>query len=190
MSENFTIEYLKTQVSPKRFEHILSVAEQAKKLATIHSINPDDAELAGLLHDLTREWDFDDMLDFVKQRSIPINDDEKNFPILLHGKIASIVAREKFGIDNQDILNSVSNHTLGSKNMSNLEMIIFLSDTLSWLKESDDNTYQQIFNTASTSLAKATEMVYELTYNHFIENKTTIAKDFIENWESNKTSAN
>jgi len=177
MNEKLTIKYLKKQVSTKRFEHILSVAEHAKNLAITHDDNIDNAELAGLLHDLTREWPFETVLEFLNQRSVSINDDERNHPILLHGKVASIVAKEKFGIDNQDILNSVSNHTLGSKNMSQLEMIIFISDTLASLKNID---------TASNSLMNATNLVYELTYKHLVETNTPVAKEFYDNWCANK----
>jgi len=184
--KKFTINYLKSQVSAKRFDHILSVAEHAKNLAIIYNENADNAELAGLLHDLTREWPFDTVIEFMQHRLIGINDDERNHPILLHGKVASIVAKEKFNIDNQDILNSVSNHTLGSKNMSQLEMIIFISDTLTSLKNIDKNKYQLVLDTASKSLINATNLVYDLTYKHLVETNTPIAKEFYDNWCANK----
>ena len=187
MNKKITIKYLKNQVSEKRFGHILSVADHAKNLAIIHNENSENAELAGLLHDLTREWPFKTVLEFVKDRLIKVNDDERNYPILLHGKVAAIVAKEKFNINNQDVLNSVRNHTLGSKNMSKLEMIVFISDTLASLKDIDKKKHQLVLDTALKSLINATNFVYELTYKHLVETDTPIAKEFYENWNANKS---
>ena len=186
-NEKLTIDYIKSQMSAERFENSLCVAENARKIATIHGENADNAETAGLLHDLAREWKNDDILKFLDDRSIPITDEKRNLPVLLHGNVAAIIIHDEFGIDNQNIIEAVNNHTLGAKNMSALEKIIFLSDTLASVGETDSNKYQLIFDTAARSLEIAVELVYQLTDRHFQNNKIKPAREFFENWNANKT---
>lgn len=186
-TEKLTLDYIKNQMSESRFSHVLSVAENAKKLAQIHNINQYDAETAGLLHDLAREWSGEQLIDFLKQRSIKISTQQMELPILLHRHVASIIVHEKFGINNNDSLNSVKNHTSGATDMSELEKIIFISDTLGSMQSKDPARYNEIMNTATESLSKGVELIYELTYQHFIDNNITIAENFFDNWNANKS---
>ena len=48
------LEKLFSALNPRRFAHSLSVANYARRLARIHSINPRQAEEAGLLHDCAK----------------------------------------------------------------------------------------------------------------------------------------
>lgn len=185
-TEKLTLDYIKSQMSESRFKHVLSVAENAKKLAQIHNINQYDAETAGLLHDLAREWSGEQLIDFLKQRSIKISTQQMELPILLHGHVASIIVHEKFGINNNDLLNSVKNHTSGATYMSELEKIIFISDTLGSMQSKDPARYNEIMDAATKSLSKGVELIYELTYQHFIDNNITIAEIFFDNWNANK----
>lgn len=180
------LDYININISKERVCHILSVAEIAKELATAHNLDPNDAEIAALLHDVAREWNFDKLTEFAKQNSLTITADEEKLPILLHGKVGAEFAKRTFNITNHNILNAIRYHTNGAPDMSPLEMIIFLSDSLSWLKENNPSSYKTIFNQASISLVTATNSIYQLTYKHFIKNNTPIAKDFLNSWESYK----
>ena len=53
---------------------------------------------------------------------------EKRVPSLLHGKVGAIYAREKYGVEDKDILNAISYHTTARPGMSLLEKIIFIAD--------------------------------------------------------------
>jgi len=50
---------------------------------------------------------------------------------LLHSFAGRIIAEEEFKMKDRDILNAIRNHTLGRKNMSVLEKIIFVADSVS-----------------------------------------------------------
>ncbi|MDK2899136.1 MAG: hypothetical protein PWQ10_323 [Patescibacteria group bacterium] len=184
LHKKLTNQSVKNQMSDNRFKHTLKVVENAKKLAAIHKEDIKSAETAALMHDFARDWDFADVIKYLEDRKITIPDDKRNNPILLHGLVASIIAKEEFNINNQDIINSIKNHILGSKNMSNLEKIIFLSDFLSWKDRGADH---QIFEVAQDSLNKAVVTVYEKTYESLNNDKSPIAKEFYDNWEANKT---
>ena len=47
---------------------------------------------------------------------------------LMHGLAGSIIAKHIMGIEDEDVLNSISYHTTGRKNMTILEKIIYIAD--------------------------------------------------------------
>jgi predicted HD superfamily hydrolase involved in NAD metabolism len=49
-------------------------------------------------------------------------------PKLLHAPISAYIARKEFGIKDPQILKAISSHTLGRKNMSMLEKMIYVAD--------------------------------------------------------------
>ena len=51
-------------------------------------------------------------------------------PSLLHGKAAAALLKEKFEIEDEDVLEAVANHTFGKKNMGNLAKILFVADKI------------------------------------------------------------
>lgn len=66
-------------------------------------------------------------------------------------------------------------------------MSLFIPDTLGSMQSKDPARYNEIMNAATELLSKGVELIYELTYQHFIENNTPIADSFIENWNANKS---
>lgn len=122
------IDYLKKKQSDKRFHHTLGVAYTATALAMHYGENLKSAEIAGLLHDVAKPLSEEEELDFCKDNKIEISEIEKNNPFLLHGKIGSFMAQDKFEIDDADILNAICYHTTGRPEMSLLEKIIYIAD--------------------------------------------------------------
>src|SRR5699024_7324073 len=47
---------------------------------------------------------------------------------LWHGPVAAALVKEKYSINNEDILNAIRYHTTGRAQMSKLEYIIFVAD--------------------------------------------------------------
>ncbi|MDR1952163.1 MAG: bis(5'-nucleosyl)-tetraphosphatase (symmetrical) YqeK [Elusimicrobiota bacterium] len=131
------LKYLKKNLSKKRLEHCLNVSKLAVELAKKHNADPLKAEIAGLLHDCTKNKSDREQILFFKKRSKIKEFDliAKNNPQLLHSYSAAIVSKEEFNIKDKDILNAVANHTLGNKNMSLLEKIIYVADSASFERE-------------------------------------------------------
>jgi nicotinate-nucleotide adenylyltransferase len=66
--------------------------------------------------------------------------------------LAAKIAEKKFGVRDKDILNAISYHTTGRKDMSQLEKIIYLADCIEPNRTYDD-----------------TDIVRELTYKNLDE---------------------
>nr|WP_300837120.1 bis(5'-nucleosyl)-tetraphosphatase (symmetrical) YqeK [uncultured Acetatifactor sp.] len=112
----------------KRFEHTLGVEYTAAALAMRYDCDVRKAQIAGLLHDCAKCLTDEKRLSICRKHKIPITTVEKKNPFLLHAKVGAYLARNKYGIKNQDILNAICNHTTGRQNMSTLEKIVFIAD--------------------------------------------------------------
>lgn len=120
---------MEEELSAKRYEHTLSVAYTAASLAMVHDENTDNALLAGMLHDCAKCLSDKKMISICHKHNLPISEVEKQNPAsLLHAKVGSVLAQEKYGIEDQDILNAICYHTTGRPAMSKLEKILYIAD--------------------------------------------------------------
>ena len=126
--------YLKKHLTKDRYHHTLGVAYIAVALAMRY--NPDTrnsdfikkAEIAGLLHDCAKCMENDKKLRICEKNKLSCSNFEINHPYLLHGKVGAYIAKTKFDIDDEEILQAITWHTTGRPNMSLLEKIIFVAD--------------------------------------------------------------
>lgn len=112
----------------KRFSHTLGVAYTAACLAMKYGESVENAQIAGLLHDNAKYMSDAKKIRLCEKHNVPVSKSEEHNPSLLHAKAGSIIAKTKFHICDQDILNSIMYHTTGRPNMSLLEKIIFVAD--------------------------------------------------------------
>ncbi len=121
-------DYLKNNLSEKRFLHTLGVAKTAKSLAKRWGLDCDKAFLAGLVHDAAKEIPFDETIKLLEEAGITLTDLEKSIPGILHAPLGAVLTQRIFGIDDSEILDAVRYHTTGRVNMTLLEKIIYIAD--------------------------------------------------------------
>ena len=110
------------------FSHSVNVAKEAKKLAKHYGADENKAEIAGILHDITKEMPKEQQLQIIIDSGIILDNVQLHAPKLWHGMSGSIVVRDELGIDDEDILNAIRYHTTGRAGMSLLEKVIFTAD--------------------------------------------------------------
>ena len=120
--------YMEKELDAKRYEHTLGVAYTAAALAMCNDVDPVKAETAGLLHDCAKCFSDDKKISVCRKNNMEINSVESRNPYLLHAKAGYCIAKNKFDIEDQDILNAILNHTTGRPGMSTLEKIIYIAD--------------------------------------------------------------
>lgn len=125
---NLITDYLKNNISLKRFMHSVNVAETAVKLAELYGCDAAKARIAGLVHDCARELDLETLHKCLEAERIVPDTIALSLKELLHGPAAIHICRKVFGINDEEILSAVRYHTTGKENMSLLEKIIYLSD--------------------------------------------------------------
>ena len=120
--------YIEKNLSERRLKHTNSVVNEAIKLAKHYGEDVQKAELAALFHDMFRSTPASVLNMYIRQLGLPKNIMDN--PNLSHGKIAAVIMKRDFGIEDEDIVNAVSFHTTGRAGMSKLEKIIFLADSI------------------------------------------------------------
>ena len=86
------------------------------------------AETAGLLHDCAKCMDVRKMQKVCEKAGLTVSSFEADSGSLLHSKAGSVLAAEKYGITDPDMINAIRYHTTGRPGMSLLEKIIFVAD--------------------------------------------------------------
>ena len=128
------VEGLSTEVGrrlgEKRFLHTKGVAACASKLAEFCGIDSKiEAEIAAYLHDVTKEYSFDEQMSLIKRHNIKLDEEDMRSPAVFHSFTAEAVIKSNFPEFATDkILSAVRFHTLGSPDMSDFDEIIFLAD--------------------------------------------------------------
>lgn len=115
---------LKNILSGYRYQHSLMVADSAKKLARRYNIDKDKAYIAGLLHDIAKEFSDEVNEDWIKRYNL-----SENFKEGLHAEIGALYIKEKYNFDD-DICNAIKYHTICNTNMNTFEKIIFIADKI------------------------------------------------------------
>ena len=136
---------LKKYLDKDRYIHTLGVMYTAAALAMAHDYDMEQAQMAGLLHDCAKCIPNKKKLKICKKQNIGISSIEKNNPFLLHAKLGAYIAKEKYQIEDEEILSAIRWHTTGKEAMSELEKIVYIADyiepgrnkapRLSWIRK-------------------------------------------------------
>ena len=120
---------LEKRLSRGRFEHSLRVADMARRLASVYGENEGDAYLAGLIHDVAKEFSEEENLYWLKKYGLPVDLLNSSFKRIIHSEVGAVVVRELYGVDTR-ISNAILYHTIGNVKMSLLDKIIFVADKI------------------------------------------------------------
>ena len=95
----------------------------------------DKAALAALLHDSAKEISKDEMRELMRQYPQYAEGGEERPASVWHGICAAILARTRWGVEDEAILSAIACHTAGRAGMSKLDKVVYLADMTS--KERD-----------------------------------------------------
>ena len=177
-------EHLAGTLSAKRVDHILRVAREAERLARLHGVDPVRARLAGLLHDLAREIPGPRLLEECRLRGVAIMPiDEVNPVPRLHGRLGACWARERFGIEDEDVLEAIASHTLGRVGMTPLDMVVFLADYAEPGRPSFD-VLERVRDLAPHDLEEATRLAMDGTMRYLLDTRRSLHPQVVDarNW--------
>lgn len=119
---------LKSKLPPMRYEHSLSVSYTCICLAMRYGYDMDKAEIAGLLHDCGKRFSDDVILKKCEKKNIPMTNEQIDVPAVLHANYGAWLARHKYQIEDEEILNAILYHTTGKPEMTTLEKILYVAD--------------------------------------------------------------
>ena len=128
-------EYVKKQLSEKRYNHSVGVMERSEELAKMYGADVEIAKKIGIAHDVAKEISEEDKLKYVE-----IDEVERENTPLLHAKIGKDIAIKKFGFS-ESMGQAIANHTTGNKDMDIYSKILFIADRTSKERNFDDIEY-------------------------------------------------
>nr|WP_307774811.1 bis(5'-nucleosyl)-tetraphosphatase (symmetrical) YqeK [uncultured Cetobacterium sp.] len=121
---------LQKVLSRKRYGHSIRVVETATELAKIYNADIEKTQIAAILHDYAKEFPREELVNICTTH---FEKETKKFLYvgqILHGFASAYIAKEKFNINDSDILNAIIYHTTGRENMSLIEKIVYIADAI------------------------------------------------------------
>jgi predicted HD superfamily hydrolase involved in NAD metabolism len=120
---------------PKIAAHVAAVAAEARRIAILAQVDPDRAEIAGWLHDVSAVIPSVQRADVARQWGVEVLPEEDAYPMILHQKLSVVLGREVFGVMDEDILSAVGCHTTLRPAASLLDKAVFVADKIAWDQE-------------------------------------------------------
>lgn len=177
-------QWAKPRVTEKRFKHIEGVAQVGKEIAELAGEDAFLSELAGWLHDGCKEWKDKDLVKAAQSFGLKLNKVEKENGHLLHGPVAAFVAAEELDIKHQELLDAVSEHTLGKVGMTDLSKVVFLADCLEASRPKDftDPIWDALKNNPKkdADLDAAMLVACDLSLEHLLKSRRVIHLKTVE----------
>jgi nicotinate-nucleotide adenylyltransferase len=125
-------------LSPGRFLHSRNTALLAGDLCRRFNLDPRAGYLAGIAHDLGKPLDEKALTDLALRDGGGLSRLERKKPALLHGRAAAVLLRERFGLENEEILTAVAWHTEGNVDMGPLGKVLYIADKIEVSREGVD----------------------------------------------------
>lgn len=114
------------------YHHCRDVAQEAQRLARLFGANPEQATIAGWLHDSSNVIPVGERIATAHTLGIDVLAEESIFPMIIHQKLSVAVAEQIFGVHDSAILSAIGCHTTLKANASLLDKIVFVADKVAW----------------------------------------------------------
>ncbi|NLM06998.1 MAG: HD domain-containing protein [Tissierellia bacterium] len=168
---------IEEKIGTDRFNHCIRVAEKSIYLANIYGVDEEKAEIAGMFHDCCKYKDEEILIKKASKYKILEPYLWSGYRKVLHAKLGAVIAKEKYSIEDEDILNAIYYHTTGRACMSKLEKIVFLADITESSRTYDGVEILRKLEVESLDLAMREALSQSLV--KLVGNRAFIAEDTI-----------
>lgn len=183
VTRDSALEALRARVSERSLAHCVSVAETAEALARRFGADADDAWLAGLLHDWSRDVLPQDLLVRAAELGIEVDAVDALVPYLLHARMARAELPSVLPGLSEQVLAAVERHTVGSGSMTDLDRVVYVADMIEPARRFDG---VEELRDASTSvdLAELYARAYALSLTHLVRARKYIHPESVASWNA------
>lgn len=118
-------------MSEHRYKHSVSVAKTALEIAKANNLNEtliNKVFVASILHDIGKDLPMNITLDIMQKYFN--NEIKEVHPVVYHQFTGSYIAKEKYLINDLDIINAIKYHTTGNSNMGIIAKIVYCADKI------------------------------------------------------------
>ncbi|AUI71464.1 bis(5'-nucleosyl)-tetraphosphatase (symmetrical) YqeK [Companilactobacillus alimentarius] len=121
------VDQMQHTLSDFRYTHCLRVEKVSRGLAAEYGGDVERAGLAGLLHDYAKERSDEEFISVIKNKHLNPELLKYNNAIW-HGVVGAEIVKDELGIYDEDVLNAIRRHTVGSTNMTQVDKCVFVGD--------------------------------------------------------------
>lgn len=171
---------VKNYLDEKRYNHVERVVKSAIELAKIHKADVKKVEVSAWLHDVAKFFELSRMLDLVKGKYPEIANKQSESNAILHGFAGAEFVRENyelFEVDDEEILDGIKYHTIGSPKMSLLSKIVYLADAIE--EERNWEGVEKTRELAKNNLDEAIKFEIDTKLQYLISKNTIIHPNII-----------
>ena len=152
-----------------RYMHMLEVVDMALKINKHFNFNLDEEKIkiVGILHDYTKRYSFEESLEIIKV--LPKEEQEiwNKSEVVIHCVTSSIIVKEKFGINDPEMLDAIKYHTTGYPNMTMLAKVLYVADAIEATRVYDG--VEVLRKTVFEDFNKGLLLIMETTLKHLKE---------------------
>lgn len=127
MKREVMMESVRSEMPERRWVHTLGVMETAVKLAERFGADPVKADAAAILHDVCKYWRVDEQARIIRENGLP-SDLLEYDKELWHAHAGAWLARERYGVQDEEVLDAIRYHTSGRGRMTLLDKVVCLAD--------------------------------------------------------------
>jgi len=175
------------RLSPSAAAHCRRVAQTAASLAERYRVDVAWARLAGLLHDWDRERTPEQLFSAAAAAGLAVSDADATVPYLLHARTGAAALRVPVpappgrpGVPDE-VVTAVAHHTVGSSDMSDLDMIVYVADMIEPGREYPGvESLREL--SAHATLAELFAAAYQQSILYLIGNRKRIHPDTVAVW--------
>lgn len=162
-------EYMSAEVPVNMLSHIDRVVTLAGIFGEKYGLNVSEIKLAAQGHDLFRTLSKEELLCKAQDLGLNIHPVELNSPVLLHGPLAAIELKKRFGIDDLQVLEAIKWHTTGHPEFSLESWAMFIADKVEPMKVEKNSDLQIVLDIANESLEKAALTYIDIRINQALD---------------------
>ena len=119
---------LKDALKHKRYEHSIGVCNEAVRMAELFGADGEKAYIAGLLHDCAKCLSREEEQMLCERYPEDVDEMSVICHPVLHALLGAIVARDEYGITDEEILSAIRHHTTACADMPLLDKIVYVAD--------------------------------------------------------------
>ncbi|AHI53057.1 nicotinic acid mononucleotide adenylyltransferase [Spiroplasma culicicola AES-1] len=121
-------ERLESKMDEERYFHSLNVGQQALMIANLNNYDLNKALIAGTLHDVAKKWSEEELKAIIAKYDSSLLNEPK--PVW-HSYAGAFHIEHDWLFSDREIIDAIYKHTVGDKNMTTLDMIVFCADKIS-----------------------------------------------------------
>ncbi|MGX7164731.1 bis(5'-nucleosyl)-tetraphosphatase (symmetrical) YqeK [Enterococcus massiliensis] len=127
LDRELLMQKVQMRMSERRFKHVLGVEETAIALAEKYGCSPEQASIAGLVHDYAKERPDEEFQLVIRRDGFDLDLLHWGNAIW-HGVVGADFVQRELAIDDPEILQAIRVHTTGAAEMSLLDKILYVAD--------------------------------------------------------------